>query len=66
MRLNAFKENIIKQTICAKHEYILYVFAYVFDIFAAFHPPYNGGPAAEGLRPTVVEAAEGRLHYGGW
>ena len=27
---------------------------------------HNGGPAAEGRWPTVVEAAEGRLHYGGW
>ena len=27
---------------------------------------HKGGPAAEGRRPTFVEAAEGRLHYGGW
>ena len=25
----------------------------------------KGGPAAEGSRPTFLEAAEGRLHYGG-
>ena len=25
---------------------------------------HKGGPAAEGGRPTFVEAAEGRLHYG--
>ena len=24
------------------------------------------GAGAEGARPTVVEAAEGRLHYGWW
>ena len=27
---------------------------------------HKGGQAAEGRRPTFVEAAEGRLHYGGW
>ena len=26
----------------------------------------TSGAAAEGARPTVVEAAEGRLHNGGW
>ncbi len=25
---------------------------------------HNGGRAAEGRPPTIVEAAEGRLHYG--
>ena len=25
---------------------------------------HKGGPAAEGRRPTFVEAAEGRFHYG--
>ena len=27
---------------------------------------HNSGAGAEGARPTVVEAAEGRLHIGGW
>ena len=27
---------------------------------------HNSGAGAEGARPTVVEAAEGRLHNGGW
>ena len=27
---------------------------------------HNTGAGAEGARPTVVEAAEGRLHIGGW
>ena len=27
---------------------------------------HKGGAAAGGRRPTFVEAAEGRLHYGGW
>ena len=27
---------------------------------------HNSGAGAEGVRPTVVEAAEGRLHIGGW
>ena len=45
--------------------YILCVFAYAFAIFAAFPSPimeaafgrlHNGGPAAFGRRPTVVES----------
>ena len=27
---------------------------------------HNRGSGAEGARPTVVEAAKGRLLYGGW
>ena len=27
---------------------------------------HNSGAGAEGARPTVVEAAGGRLHIGGW
>ena len=27
---------------------------------------HNNGAGAEGARPTAVEAAEGRLHIGGW
>ena len=27
---------------------------------------HNSGAGAESARPTVVEAAEGRLHNGGW
>ena len=27
---------------------------------------HNNGADAEGARPTVVEAAQGRLHIGGW
>ena len=27
---------------------------------------HNSGAGAEGARPTVVEAAEGRLHNGEW
>ena len=27
---------------------------------------HNSGAGAEGACPTVVEAAEGRLHNGGW
>ena len=53
-----------------KFAHTLYIFAYVFAVFAASPSPImdstNGGPAAEGRRPTVVEAAEGCLHYGGW
>ena len=37
------------------------IYAYFAD--KGFH---NGGPAAEGRPPTIVEAAEGRLLYGGW
>ena len=48
--------------------HMLYVFAFVFDIFAAFPSPImeaafgrldNGGPAAFGGRPTFVESIMG-------
>ena len=51
-----------------KYMYILCVFAYAFAIFAAFPSPimeaafgrlHNGGPAAFGRRPTVVESIMG-------
>ena len=51
-----------------KQAYILHVFAYVLDIFAAFPYPimeaasgrlHNSGPAAFGRRPTVVESIMG-------
>ena len=51
-----------------KYEYTLYVFAYVFAMFAASPSPimeaafgrlHNGGPVAFGRRPTVVESIMG-------
>ena len=50
----------------ARHAEISYAFAYVFAMFAASPAPIMESTrgAAEG-RP-LVEAAEGRLHYGGW
>ena len=51
-----------------KYEYMLYVFAYVFAMFgaspspimeAAFGRLHNGGPAAFGRWPTVVESIMG-------
>ena len=51
-----------------KYAYILYVFAYVFAMFAASPSPimeaafgrlHNGGQAAFGRPPTVVESITG-------
>ena len=51
-----------------RHAYMLYVFAYVFAMCAASPSPimeaafgrlHNGGPAAFGRRPTVVESIMG-------
>ena len=51
-----------------KYAYILYIFAYVFTMFAASPAPimeaafgrlHNGGRAASGRPPTVVESIMG-------
>ena len=51
-----------------KYAYILYVFAYVFAMFAAYPSPiveaacgrlHNGGRAGSGRPPTVVESIMG-------
>ena len=42
------------------------MFGYVCRLPMPHNGFHNGGRAAEGRPPTVVEAAEGRLHYGAW
>ena len=45
----------------------IYAYLCIFCCLPSLHKGiHNGGPAAEGRRPTIVEAAEGRLLYGGW
>ena len=41
-------------------------FPYVCHLPIHHNGIHNNGGAAEGGPPIVVEAAEGRLHYGGW
>ena len=43
-----------------------WLYGYVCNLSIHHYGFHNSGAGAEGARPTVVEAAEGRLHNGGW
>ena len=43
-----------------------WLYGYVCNLSIHHYGFHNSGAGVAGARPTVVEAAEGRLHNGGW
>ena len=43
-----------------------WLYGYICNLSIHHYGFHNSGAGAEGARPTIVEAAEGRLHNGGW